>query len=91
MARQISRPMLDRLFDAAQGSGRSQRSGRDGGMNVTRRLLLAASCLCAACFMPAPSFAAAPMVKKQAPVSRDNLDENGGGNQSLKGRPVASL
>ena len=24
-------------------------------------------------------------------VSRDNLDENGGGNQSLKGRPVASL
>ena len=37
-------------------------------MNVTRRLLLAASCLCAACFMPAPSFAAAPMVKKQAPA-----------------------
>ena len=24
-------------------------------------------------------------------MSRDNLDENGGGNQSLKGRPVASL
>jgi glyoxylase-like metal-dependent hydrolase (beta-lactamase superfamily II) len=68
MAQQISRPMLDHLFDAAQGSGRSQRSGRDGGMNVTRRLLLVASCLCTACFMPAPSFAAAPMVKKQAPA-----------------------
>jgi hypothetical protein len=24
-------------------------------------------------------------------VSRDNLDENGGGNQSLKRRPVAEL
>ena len=24
-------------------------------------------------------------------LSRDNLDENGGGNQSLKRRPVASL
>jgi len=24
-------------------------------------------------------------------VSRDNLDENGGGNQSLKRRPVAML
>ena len=68
MAQQISRPMLDRLFDAAQDSGRSQRSGRDGGMNVTRRLLLVASCLCTACFLPAPSFAAAPTVKKQAPA-----------------------
>ena len=68
MAQQISRPMLDRLFDAAQGSGRSQRSGRDGGRKVTRRLLLVASCLCTACFMPAASFAAAPMVKKQAPA-----------------------
>ena len=68
MAQQISRSMLDRLFDAAQGSGRSQRSGTDGGANVTRRLLLVASCLCTACSMPAPSFAAAPMVKKQAPA-----------------------
>src|SRR5262245_42776722 len=64
MAQQISRPMLDRLFDTAQGSGRSQGSG----MNVTRRLLLVAGCLCTACFMPTPSFAAAPMVKKQAPA-----------------------
>jgi glyoxylase-like metal-dependent hydrolase (beta-lactamase superfamily II) len=68
MAQQTSRPMLDRLFDAAQGSGRPQRRGRDGGMNVTRRLLLVAGCLCTACLIPAPSFAAAPMVKKQAPA-----------------------
>jgi hypothetical protein len=29
--------------------------------------------------------------KGKAHVSRDNLDENGGGNQSLKRRPVAEL
>jgi glyoxylase-like metal-dependent hydrolase (beta-lactamase superfamily II) len=64
MAQQRSDPILDRLFDAAHGSGRLQ----PGGVNVTRRLLLAASCACAACFMPAPSFAATPMVKRQAPA-----------------------
>jgi glyoxylase-like metal-dependent hydrolase (beta-lactamase superfamily II) len=68
MAQQISRPMLDRLFDAAQGYGRSERSSSVGRMNVTRRLLLVASCLCTACFMPASSFAAAPIAKKQAPA-----------------------
>jgi len=60
--------MLDRVFDAAQDPGRSQRSSRDRGTNVTRRFLLIASCLCTACFMPTSSFAAAPMVKKQAPA-----------------------
>jgi hypothetical protein len=68
MAEQISRPILDRLFDAAHGSGRLHPTDQAGGVNVTRRLLLAASCLCTACFMPAPSFAAAPMVKRQAPA-----------------------
>ena len=28
---------------------------------------------------------------RQRRLSRDNLDENGGGNQSLKRRPVAEL
>jgi glyoxylase-like metal-dependent hydrolase (beta-lactamase superfamily II) len=68
MAEQISRPTLDRLFDAARGSGRLQPTDQAGGVNVTRRLLLAASCLCTACFMPASSFAAVPMVKRQAPA-----------------------
>ena len=36
-------------------------------MSVTRRLFLTAGCLCAACFDPAPSFAGAPLAKKQAP------------------------
>src|SRR5215471_9412893 len=68
MARQISRPMLGRLFDAAHRSNRSQPIDRVGGVNVTRRLLLTASCLCTACFVPAPSFAAATMVKRQPPA-----------------------
>src|SRR5215831_16195838 len=68
MTRQISRPMLDRVFDAAQDPGRSQRSGGNASTNVTRRLFLVASCLCTACFMPAASFAAVPMVKEQAPA-----------------------
>ena len=68
MAQQTSRPILARLFDAAHGSGSSHPTDRVGGINVTRRLLLAAGCLCTACFMPASSFAAAPMVKTQAPA-----------------------
>jgi glyoxylase-like metal-dependent hydrolase (beta-lactamase superfamily II) len=68
MAEQISRPILDRLFDAARGSGRLHTTDQAGGVNVRRRLLLAAGCLCTACFMPAPSFAAAPMVGRQAPA-----------------------
>ena len=68
MAQQISHPILDRLFDAAHGSGRLHPTDQAGGVNVTRRFLLAASCACAACFMPAPSFAATPMVKRQAPA-----------------------
>jgi glyoxylase-like metal-dependent hydrolase (beta-lactamase superfamily II) len=66
MTRQTSR--LDRWFDAAGGDDRSPPTGQVGGVNVTRRLLLAAGCLCAACFMPTPSFAATPMVKRQAPA-----------------------
>jgi glyoxylase-like metal-dependent hydrolase (beta-lactamase superfamily II) len=63
----MARPILDRLFDAAQGSARPRTSGNCGGVNVTRRLFLTAGCVCAACFGPAPSFANAPIVKKQAP------------------------
>src|SRR4029453_16149779 len=67
MAQQISRPILDHLFDAARDSGRLHPTDQAGGVNITRRLLLAASCACAACFMPAPSFAT-PMVRRQAPA-----------------------
>ena len=65
MAQRTTRP-IDRLFDAAEGSAKSA-SGNRGGVNVTRRLFLTAGCVCAACFVPAPSFAGAPIVKKQAP------------------------
>jgi len=66
MAQQASR--LNRLFDAANGYARLHPTDQVGGVNVTRRLLLAAGCLCTTCFMPAPSLAATPMVKRQAPA-----------------------
>src|SRR5262245_59896935 len=68
MAQRTSRPTLDRLFDAAQGCTKSRASGNSGAVNLTRRLFLIAGCVCAACFDPAPSFASAPIVKKQAPA-----------------------
>jgi hypothetical protein len=36
-----------------------------------------------------PTRVATPVMLDQIAMSRDNLDENGGGNQSLKRRPVA--
>jgi glyoxylase-like metal-dependent hydrolase (beta-lactamase superfamily II) len=68
MAQRTSRPTLDRLFDAAHGSAKSHASDNSGRVKVTRRLFLTAGCVCAACFGPAPSFAVAPMAKKQAPA-----------------------
>jgi len=32
-----------------------------------------------------------PLIERRGQLSRDNLHENGGGNQSLKRRPVAML
>jgi glyoxylase-like metal-dependent hydrolase (beta-lactamase superfamily II) len=57
---------LDRLFDDAKGSDQ-RRVTNDGGINITRRAFLGASCLCLACCLPTPLFAGAPMVKSQAP------------------------
>jgi glyoxylase-like metal-dependent hydrolase (beta-lactamase superfamily II) len=57
---------LDRLFDDAKGSSQ-RRVTNDGGVNISRRAFLGASCLCLACCLPTPLFAGAPMVKSQAP------------------------
>jgi glyoxylase-like metal-dependent hydrolase (beta-lactamase superfamily II) len=59
--------ILDRLFDNAKRASQPKRKG-DSAVDLSRRSLLAAGCLCFACGMPEALFADAPAAKSQAPA-----------------------